>query len=55
MPLSFAEHIRCGHPTIHARSPAKIVGADSATRYIVSGSGFCVRTKTFTFADDVKI
>src|SRR5436190_18569073 len=49
------EHVRYRQPSVHARSPAKIVGLDFAIRQIVSNSDFCVRPKKFPFAADMKI
>jgi len=49
------EHVRYRQPSLHARSPAKIVGLDFTIRQIVSSIDFCVRPKTFPFAGDIKI
>jgi hypothetical protein len=49
------EHVRYRQPSIHARSPAKIVGLDSSIRQEVSSSDFCVGPKMFAFAGDIEI
>src|SRR5207244_1446802 len=49
------EHMRHRQPSIHARSPAKIVGPDPTIRQIVSSSNFCVRPKTSPLAGEMKI